>query len=104
MLTVILVLFNFFFFSFSFVQFATESLAKQAYEKMQGHVLNGNRLIVDYAKSKKPSEKPQEAQKRKTSTDIKGKYVDKVYAVWICLLHHNITSEKKSSLGLGYGV
>ena len=57
---------------FSFVQFATESLAKQAYEKMQGHVLNGNRLIVDYAKSKKPSEKPQEAQKRKTSTDIKG--------------------------------
>ena len=73
------VLFNFvsfFFFSFSFVQFATESLAKQAYEKMQGHVLNGNRLIVDYAKSKKPSEKPQEAQKRKKSTEIKGKLIN----------------------------
>ena len=43
---------------------------------MQGYVLNGNRLIVDYAKSKKPSEKPQEAQKRKTSTEIKGKLIN----------------------------
>jgi hypothetical protein len=50
------------------------------------------------------SSKPAQARCTRYNIIIKGKYVDKVYAVWICLLHHNITSEKKSSLGLGYGV